>query len=272
MQTCSSAGPASSNAVRYQDPQKLKWAYRPDNGSRMDCYSALLPYMGVRGDATFQTAPNDKSKVFRCPSDPWLDGATEGDSGYRIFNNVTALPNGKFYFPISYGINADLASISDASGQGRFGLNDNMSITGGPKPYQGTAGPNGVRGGQPMQAKLFKVQKSSDVLLYADCGTRPVQTGLTNPLDFNDALYYTTNYMYEQSGIKIEDAGRMSGIMLVPWLRDRVPWTRHGGRSTGPRPADVRDGKINIAFCDGHAESILQGDARRVRISPYEVK
>src|SRR3954469_10206811 len=53
MQTCSSDGPGT--AVRYQDPQKLKWAYRSDNNSLLDVYSALLPYMGVRGDATFQT-------------------------------------------------------------------------------------------------------------------------------------------------------------------------------------------------------------------------
>ncbi|CAN5709666.1 hypothetical protein BH09PLA1_BH09PLA1_20500 [soil metagenome] len=272
MQTCTSDAQNSANAVRYQDPQRTKWSYRSDNNSLLDVYSALLPYMGVRGDATFQTAPNDKSKVFRCPSDRWLDSGGEGDSGYRIFNNVTALPNGKSYFPISYGVNADLSAISDASGQGRFGLTDNMSVTAGPKPYQGTAGPNGVRGGQPMQAKLFKVQKATDVLLYADCGTRPLQPGLSNPLDYNDALYYTTNYMYEQSGIKIEDAGRMSGTMLVPWLKDRIPWDRHGGKRTGSKPSDVRDGKINVGFCDGHAEAIQQSDARRVRISPYEVR
>ena len=72
MQTVTSDASGNST-VRYNDPQKTKWSYRNDNGQLMDVYSALLPYMGVRGDATFQTAPNDKSKVFRCPSDAWLD-------------------------------------------------------------------------------------------------------------------------------------------------------------------------------------------------------
>ena len=100
IQTCTSDAPSSSNAVRYQDPNRTRWAYRSDNKSLMDCYGALLPYMGVRGDATFQTAPEQKSKVFRCPSDRWLDAGGEGDNGYRIWNNVTNLPGGKFYFPI----------------------------------------------------------------------------------------------------------------------------------------------------------------------------
>ena len=37
----------------------------------------------------------------------WLDAGTEGQTGYRIFNNVTSLPGGP-YFPISYGVNADI--------------------------------------------------------------------------------------------------------------------------------------------------------------------
>jgi prepilin-type processing-associated H-X9-DG protein len=36
--------------------------------------------------------------------------------------------------------------------------------------------------------------------------------------------------------------------------------------------ATTRDGKINVGFCDGHAETILQSDTKKVRISPYELR
>jgi len=278
MQTCTSdkgtaAGQDTSWCVYQLDPTHAKWAYRSDNKQLQDVYSALLPYMGARGDATFQNAPNDKSKVFRCPADRWLDvGNREGESGYRIFNNVVNVSGGP-YFPISYGVNVDISAISDAGGTGRFGLGDSVAVIAGPPPVpSGAQGYQGVKMGQPLQAKLFKVQKPAEVMLYADCGTRPVQAGNNNPLDYNDALYYTTNYMMNQANIPKGDLGRLSGIYQVPWLRDRIPLDRHGGRRTGDKPYQVRDGKINVGFCDGHGESIQQSDMTKVRISPYEIR
>src|SRR6185295_19804777 len=103
----------------------------------------------------------------------------------------------------------------------------------GPKPYVGTAtADNHVwNAGQAMQAKLFKVQKPSEVLLYADCGTRPQRTS-SFPLDMNDALYITTNYMMYASPVpKPEHMGRLSGIMQASWLGPRIPWDRHGGKT-----------------------------------------
>jgi prepilin-type processing-associated H-X9-DG protein len=194
----------------------------------------------------------------------------EGQNGYKIFNNVVNLPGGP-YFPISYGINADIASITDSGGVGRFGLGDSMAVVDGPPPHQGNPGPDGRRMGQPLNALLFKVRKSSEVLLFADCGTRP-KSAVQNPsapLDHNDALYYTTNYMFNQSGITAGDAGRLSGIMNTPWLRERLPLDRHGGKRTGSLPYEVRDGKLNVIFCDGHAETILQSKLDQVRVSPY---
>lgn len=257
MQTVTSDSTAPNNVIRFQDPQRTKWSYRSDNNQLQDVYSALLRYLGARGDPTFQTEADGKSKVFRCPSDPWLDQPAEGLNGYRIFNNVVPLPGGP-YFPISYGTNVDILAVSDAGGIGRFGLNDNVSVVGGPPPYLGNVGPNGIRGGQPLQAQLFKVYKPSEVLLFADCGTRPYKTGagLNNPLDFNDSLYYTSNYMVNNSSITVEDIGRLSGVVKTPWLRDRVPLNRHRDR-------------INIAFADGHGDTVLLSDFKRVRISPY---
>src|SRR5262249_44475990 len=149
--------------------------------------------------STFQTEAEGRSKVFRCPSDRWLDFGVEGQNGYRIFNNVVNLAGGP-YFPVSYAINADISAVTDSTGVGRFGLGDSMAIADGPQPYQGNPGPDGRRMGQPLNALLFKVKRPSDVLLYADCGTRPFTSG-SSPLDYNDALYYTTNYMFNQSGL-----------------------------------------------------------------------
>lgn len=241
--------------IRFQDPQRTKWSYRSDNNQLQDVYSALLRYLGARGDATFQTDADNKTRVFRCPSDQWLDQAVEGQNGYRIFNNVVSLPGGP-YFPISYGANVDVLAVSDSGGIGRFGLNDRVGVPGGPPPFDGTA-INGVRAGQPLQARIFKAHKPSEVLLFADCGTRPPRVPPeTIPLDMRDALYYTSNYMNNQSGMTLNDLGRLSGVMKTTWLKDRVPLKRH------------RD-KINVAFCDGHGDTVLVSKFSEVRISPY---
>jgi prepilin-type processing-associated H-X9-DG protein len=65
------------------------------------------------------------------------------------------------------------------------------------------------------------------------------------------------------------DAGRLSGILTTSWLRDRIPLDRHGGKRLGNAHYQVRDGKVNVGFCDGHAETVLQGDFSKVRVSPY---
>jgi prepilin-type N-terminal cleavage/methylation domain-containing protein/prepilin-type processing-associated H-X9-DG protein len=272
MQSCSSdsTADATQNAIKYQDPQRQKWSYRDDNGMLLDVYSALLPYMGSKAGTTFQTAPQEKSKVFRCPADRWLDFGREGQNGYRIFNNVVSLPGGP-YFPVSYGINADVTAAVDSIQNGRFGQNrnDNMAVVDGPSPFQGNVGPNNRRMGQPLNARLFKVKKPAEVLLFADCGTRPFTNG-SNPLDYNDALYYTTNYMFNAgSAITAADAGKLSGVMATPWLRDRVPLDRHGGKRFGTAPYQVKEGRINVGFCDGHAETILQANFNQVRVTPY---
>jgi prepilin-type processing-associated H-X9-DG protein len=106
------------------------------------------------------------------------------------------------------------------------------------------------------------------VMLFADCGTRPSDGG-TNPLDMNDALYYTTNYMFNSGSTTAGDAGKLSGIYLTSWLRDRIPFTRHGGKQTGSTIYQATGGRINVGFCDGHAETVLQSDFSRVRVSPY---
>ena len=46
-------------------------------------------------------------------------------------------------------------------------------------------------------------------------------------------------------------------ITFFSWLKDRIPPTRH------------KDGRINVAFCDGHAETIMKSTYKKVRITPY---
>src|SRR6478672_7229233 len=78
MQTVTSDSTSQTNVIKYQDPNRRKWAYRSDNSQLMDVYSAILPYLGAKAGATFQTEANDKSRVFRCPSDQWIEGGGEG--------------------------------------------------------------------------------------------------------------------------------------------------------------------------------------------------
>jgi prepilin-type processing-associated H-X9-DG protein len=201
----------------------------------------------------------DKSKVFLCPSDPAQDiagaygqssGGHPAGPGLVLYNNMVPFDAG---WPISYGVNADIGAVVDYSSgqpQGRFGLSDNMNVYGGPK------GAGGV--GLPMDAKFDKVKNAAEVLLIADCGVRPPNTTNTMPgLDRSDAVYYTTNYMVNNASTPKEDLGRLSGVAKTPWLSARIPWKRH------------RD-KINVAFADGHGETILKNtDERKVRISPW---
>jgi prepilin-type processing-associated H-X9-DG protein len=110
--------------------------------------------------------------------------------------------------------------------------------------------------------KLTKVRTPSEVLLFADCGTRP-RSGGSFPLDYNDTLYYTTNSMNYGSAPD-QDMGRLSGVALTSWLSGRIPYARHNTKGNQQQTA-----RINVAFCDGHGETVLRSDFSRVRISPW---
>ena len=266
MQTVTSDAPGDS-VIRYQDPRREKWSYRPDNNLAMDVYSALLRYLGSKSEFFFQDDPDGRSKVFRCPADQWLDaGGAPGNSGYRIYNNVTNLAGGP-YFPVSYGANADILCVSNAQGQGKFSLSGNVDIAviGGPPPFSAGgnfgAPPTPYKLGQPLQAKLFKVHKPAEVLLFADCGTRGTPAGSVdaNPLMHRETLYYTSAGIFNGTAsppLTVADYGKLSGVWKSPTLKGKVPIARH------------KD-KINVAFCDGHGETVLLHNFQNVRISPY---
>src|SRR5688572_15665145 len=173
---------ATDHGIAYwdNDRSRTKWTYR-DDGFLKDWASMLLPYMGFK-NGNFQDAPDAQSRIFICPSDPYIDSLEAGNRGYRLYNNVTTT-----YQPISFGYNADLACVVNTQGDGKFATSGNsMNVHGGPpSPSSGW--------GQPMQCKIQKVHRSSEVLLFADCGTRP-QSQFGAELDNNEILYYTTNW------------------------------------------------------------------------------
>jgi prepilin-type N-terminal cleavage/methylation domain-containing protein/prepilin-type processing-associated H-X9-DG protein len=248
--------------VRYRDPTRSIWPWRKSASDPqpvvLDWASSLLPYLGVRGVEWFPYAPDNVSKLFKCPSDKWQEvsgeyGKTAGlqpsGPGLVIYNNVDPYTAG---YPISYGINADIGCVTVADGIGRFGPGGDLMYV-----YAGTARPQAP----PLNAKLDKVKRSAEVLLLADCGNRPLDASL-NPnkgLERNDAVYYTSDTHGTAGGMAAlkDDAGKLSGVQKAPRQAKRIPWDRHRN-------------KINVVFVDGHGETIQKGDENKVRISPYQ--
>jgi prepilin-type N-terminal cleavage/methylation domain-containing protein/prepilin-type processing-associated H-X9-DG protein len=239
--------PACSDTswAAFADPDTQFFSYRNNGGVNelQDWASALLPYMGDRSLTDFQQAPTDKTRVFLCPSDPWL---TVPQPGNRLWNDVTNTVSP--YQAVSYGYNADISCLLDSGGTGRFepGTSDYVSVYAGPPDPVHAAG-------QPLNCIIGRVYKSSDTLLFADCGNRPEVADGT-PLDDSDILYYTTNGL---SILKVSSPGTLLGISQKSPLYLRIPYGRHRG-------------KINVAFVDGHAESIGNDLFHRVRVSPYK--
>jgi len=262
--------PASDNRwIKMNDPSRQYFAYRTDptfgGGSfdpanvAKDWASALIPYLGIRSIDTFQTMQTKQAAIFQCPSDFWL---AQTPPGYALYNNVTNVAPNFGFFGISYGINADVTCCIDITSnpaQGRFALNDNVSVWHGPQ-----SGGTGL----PLNSRLDKVYKPSEVLLFADCGTRPADPRATRnfPLDFQEVLVYSTNY----TTLGASPGGTLKDVMLTDWLGWRIPFSRHGKIASGNKPADLgRNSRIDIGFCDGHAETVLTSDFGRIRVSPY---
>src|SRR5262249_40199193 len=151
------------------------------------------------------------------------------------------------YFPISYGVNVDICDINDKSNNARYNPGATQSVTGGPK--------DAVGNGSPLQAHLSRCRRPHEVLLYADCGTRPSDTAGSGgaALAFNDGLTYTTNF----SGFRT-----LGEIMSKGYLQRRVPLDRHGrghwipgATANASSAVDRKNGRINVGFADGHGET-----------------
>lgn len=259
------------------DPQRSKFIYRPAPAGDpniqylVDYASAFLTmmYNNNRQSSTFQDSRRTQVKVFECPSDTWTL-STDSQRGYRLFNNVTADLTDTEFFPISYGINADITVVSTdnpntptADIQSYFGQWSGwIGVVGGPSPYVG----GNPKLGQSMSGKITEVYRPSEVILMADWGVRPWTGGTTNPLDASDMLYITSNYMTSASGIQPGELGTFDGALKASWLSNKIPWKRHNGKANAD---GTKGGWINVLFADGHCAPVSRGEGNKVRISPY---
>ncbi len=252
--------------VSTADPTHTRWVYwlgtqgdgTPGDGCAKDWASALIPYTGAsdKESTSFVTGVK-QSNIFVCPSDPYQFGNST-TSGYQIYSNVPTLNNPN-YFPISYGINADIAALvgvgTGNSGTDGFGRIDgypnnaaaasSMNVAGGPKV--------GLSQGQPLGARILQVARQSETMLFGDCGTRLINNNpIQSPMDYYDSLFYTTNWATGAYST-LKDLGTVAGSYLGP----RIPYNRHPGQN------------INFVFCDYHAESVNPNNFSKVMISPW---
>ncbi|HWB52744.1 MAG TPA: prepilin-type N-terminal cleavage/methylation domain-containing protein [Tepidisphaeraceae bacterium] len=258
------------------DPGRTRFVYQKAVGNQqqaqwvwLDFYSSLLPYLGSHQGSTFWKASSKQSAVFKCPADPSMDQAKPG---YLIMNNVPiGGPSGSGlmvvpissedltdYYPVSYGVNADIACVNSPegaqyAGAAIFGINAGgwgyIGVWNGP-PAATVSSPYG--GG--ADCRLTRVHHPETVLLFADCGVRPNTTDITKykyPWDRSEGLYFMSNY---STGGTLGSAYYGTG-----YLSTRVPVNRHNNR-------------INIAFCDGHAATVRASDFGKVWISPFQPK
>jgi len=251
------------------DPSKSKFIWYRDGGNNLvplDWASALLPYLGDKTsiDKIFKDSPG-KRDVYKCPSDSFQE---DTKPGYRITVNI-GLSNTADYVPASYGINADIAcGIDPGNGQGYYNYNTVLGV------YQGPGRPATI----PLGARLNKVNRAAETALFADMGVRPMQDVaqvVGNPtsnklMRMSDELAFSTDD-FDLSPPRIPGAAAITddvqGTMEYVNRTKRLPFDRHGGKRVGN---SWRNGKLNVAFADGHAETMLQDDLKKVRVSPYK--
>ncbi|HMD54493.1 MAG TPA: prepilin-type N-terminal cleavage/methylation domain-containing protein, partial [Phycisphaerae bacterium] len=297
----------SSVVQPYIDPGLTLYAYRyvdPSTGNHIspvldDWASALVPDLGGTPQQDFMNFGTNGtgSKVFICPSDPSF--SMPPYSGYQLYNNVDigklkppqttppGYPGNVFngYYPISYGVNADIACnvIEQGGKQSGWMVEPSQSCS----PAAGDSRQQGTT--IPLNTKLNLVANQPKTLLFADCGTRPgvaADDGQDNILDYNDTLYYTTNSDTTDVPAYLDPA-TLAGIFVCDStgcaLRDRIPIPPTAGKLFGTNASDpannnpnvskvafIRHGQaINVAFCDGHAETVTLSNFPNVYVSPY---
>ena len=233
--------PSDHSIVLPTDPSRQRYRYRQD-GFLMDWPSVLLKYLGKRDDFNFQDAPNEQARIFWCPSDQEQIDA----GGYRV-NNVTA---GRI--KVGYGVNGDLCLTTATDGNSRLNSANTVGIY---KPNASGGPPSFVTG---LNGKLSRVRHSAEVMMFADRGTPTNLAIPTGGQDFSiedtSQLVYSTHY--SGGGASDPVGGTLAAIYQAGWLTKGIPLLRH-------------DKRINVSFCDGHAETVPLGEFNRVKVSPY---
>jgi prepilin-type N-terminal cleavage/methylation domain-containing protein/prepilin-type processing-associated H-X9-DG protein len=257
--TCTSDYPTGTSYPRIYDPYRQKFIWRTipgqttGSGVLAEWASSLLPYLGFKqldvdnfeNQIANPTPGGLTVKVFQCPSDPAMD---QTSPGYLLYNNTSPATA---YVPISYGINADVASLCDASNNVYFTNSNTLVVSGSPP------------GSQPIQCRIDRIPEPALTLLFADCGNRVVNPNRSgNPCDWPDVLYYTSNSDASQAtnGMSVLT---MDTMAKASWLSNKIPTARHG-------TVAGKDQRINIGFGDGHAETVAVKAFNKVRISPYK--
>ena len=273
--TATSDTATARSLPRGLDPyhQIFNWRSYQGTAYLSDWVSSLFPYLGLKlNDANnfvneyITPIPGWVSpRVILCPNDPTLDAT---NPGYILYANI--VPN-NLNFPISYGYNADIACLVDSSGIGRFeggnGVGNSMYVAHGYTSMGSTIG-------APLGAKIDRCAYQSDTLLFGDCGVRPANPSSAHsgaPLDWQDGLYFTTNY--DTGNVTNGTETTLAGMAQASWLRNRIPCnipaqvTNSSAYNVGN---ERHKGHINVAFVDGHAASVAPGDFKKVRVSPYK--
>jgi prepilin-type N-terminal cleavage/methylation domain-containing protein/prepilin-type processing-associated H-X9-DG protein len=242
------------------DPSKRKYTWRTD-GLAQDWPSALAVYIGRKQPVeTLTELIQNEIRVFQCPSDKSMQLT---NPGYFLYSDTAYadLASTSGYVPISYGINADIAALNDQNGDGRFTWDHILGVYKGAKTsafYNSNADV-----GAPLQGKLSKVHRPTDTMLFADCGTRgDAGAGIENP----QVLAYSSHWTHSTDSFP----GTLHNMSKATWMRDRIPLGRHDLRGRDRQWDNNENGRINVVFADGHAESVHRSDFRRVRISPYK--
>ncbi|MGC9258810.1 MAG: prepilin-type N-terminal cleavage/methylation domain-containing protein [Phycisphaerae bacterium] len=271
-------------AYRYSTYDQATGQYVPLGSAVLkDWASALVPYLGGQENQSFMNfgVNGAGSKVFLCPSDPTLN---DQYPGYQLFNNVETGQNGNTqptppgyagafqgYYPVSYGINADIASANYNGQYAAFNPNWAFQIASGANSSSAPVGSAGC--------KLSAVANPAATLMFGDCGVRPNPGGLDaqggNGLFYCDETYYTTAYTYAAGLPASVNVETLQAVADCATLRDRIPlapdvlplpvgdpggigmgWVRHGTT-------------INVAFVDGHVEAVSPSDFHNVFVDPH---
>jgi len=223
-------------------------------GRVKDWASAVVPYMGGSAADDFEALQGNKkvSKAFLCPS----DGNQDVDpAGYQIYNNITGSAEiDKTRLPISYGVNADATTYNDNDTNSGGLWADGLTLI----PYKGDV----------TNGSLDAIRSNSNVMIYADCGTRKQITGGAL-LSAGDHLFYsaTTNLLGSGLADQDRDIGTLSAVEQRAAAANRIPLTVNDSpEGAGDRHSD----KINVAFADGHAASFSPDGFSDVYLSPHK--